>query len=356
MYNWINQNGGVTSTVWAPLISYKNLYLEWFSKYPTITLNVGALNLLRAFSVYHARILEQALIDLYSPYLNDTNVVAFFNFTLSPADLVIKRINDLYLVWDAVTGALIFTASAIKDLASKLGVARSTVKIYLNWATGLEINLANVKTKCLLRKQGDNVRLDKVANQLSYKDRYSKINLTGRSLNDLDPGRTYVIDPSTTNTAYGPFDSRLDVFKTLYPNKWDKISGSATEKSLTRNFIANNITAVMNTAVPGGVVTELGKFWFCCNPDHPFKYNKLAKALFTVSPSGLCTWYPNNSSIHNFSRKMVALHRANSSVYKGVRLVDEAIMLNLFPNTPTGPGVVFQLSAAQLALLNKSLG
>lgn len=288
--------------------------------------------------------------------MNDAKIVAFFNFTLSPADFFKKIINYVYLVWDAVTGALIFTASSIKGLALNLGVARSTVTNSLNWTTGLEVNLANVKTLCLIRKQGDKIRLDKVDTQLSYKDRYPKVKLTGRSLYDLNPALTYVIDPVTTNTVYGPFESRLALFKTLYPNKWDKISGSATEKSITRNFIANNITSVMNTAVPGGVVSELPNFWYCCNPDQPFKYNKLAKALFTITSSGLCTWYPNNSSINNFSRKMVALHRANSSVYKGVRIMDESIMLNLFPNIPTGEGAVFQLSAAQLTKLNISLG
>ena len=112
----------------------------------------------------------------------------------------------------------------------------------------------------------------------------------------------------------------------------------------------------MKIAVQGGIVSELGKFWYCCNPDQPFKYNKLAKALFTITSDGLCTWYPNNSSITDFSRKMVAKHRATSSVYKGVRLIDESALLNLFPDLPSGEGAIFQLSEAQLTKLNQSLG
>ena len=147
----------------------------------------GGLNLLRAFSLYNARILEQALIDLYNPYLNDSNIVAFFNFTLSPTDLLKTKINDVYLVWDALTGALIFTANSIKELALKLGVARSTVKNYLNWTEGLEVDLANEKTLCYIRKQGDEIRTNKIASQLSSKDRFPNVELKGRTLYDLKP-------------------------------------------------------------------------------------------------------------------------------------------------------------------------
>ena len=47
---------------------------------------------------------------------------------------------------------------------------------------------------------------------------------------------------------------------------------------------------------------------------------------------------------------------ATSSVYKGVRLIDESALLNLFPDLPSGEGAIFQLSEAQLTKLNQSLG
>ena len=133
LHTWINENGGTVSAIWAPIITYQNLYTLWYEKYPTANLNIGGINLLRAFAMYPARVLEQAIINYYKPYLNDTNTVAFFNFALSPSDFLKSRIDDVYLVWDSVTGSLLFTSHSIKDVASKLGVARSTVTNYLNW-------------------------------------------------------------------------------------------------------------------------------------------------------------------------------------------------------------------------------
>lgn len=358
LHTWINNNGGIGSAVWSPIITYPNLYTLWYEKYPAVYLNIGGINLLRAFALYPARILEQALIDFYKPYLNETSTVGFFNFALSPADLLKTRINDVYLVWDATTGSLLFTSSSIKDVATKLGVARSTVKNYLNWVEGLEVSLntSGEKITCLIRKQGSEIRSNKIDTQLYTKNRYPKVELKGQTLYDLKPGLTYVIDPLTTNTVYGPFDSRLELFKKLYPNKWEKVNSFSNKQNLIRNFIANNITSVMNLAIPGGITSEIGKFWYCCNPDHPFKFNKIPKPLFTVTSDGLCSWYANNSSVKNFSRKTVAKHLASGELYGGIRFISESVMLNLFPDLPTGENTVFYLSSSQLNKLNLSLG
>lgn len=179
--------------------------------------------------------------------------------------------------------------------------------------------------------------------------------MKGRTLFDLKPGLSYVIDPITTNTIYGPFESRLELFKKLYPNKWDKVNNLNNKQSLIRNFIANNITSVINLAVPGGIISELGQFWYCCNPDHPFKFNRLPKPLFKITSDGICTWHANNSSVKGFTRTTVAKHRVTSDLYLGVRFIDESIILKLFPEVPTGENTIFKLSKAQLIKLNKFL-
>lgn len=353
LHSWINDNGGIGSAVWTPIITYQNLYTLWHEKYPTANLNIGGISLLRAFALYPARVLEQALIDFYKPYLNDTNTVGFFNFALSPSDFFKSRIDDVYRVWDAATGSLLLTSNSIKDVAFKLGVARSTVKNYLNWVEGLEVTFANENLTCLIRKQGSEIRYNKIDSQLATKYRYPKVELKDRTILDLKPGLSYVIDPITTNTIYGPFDSRLELFKKLYPNKWEKVNSSNNKQSLIRNFIANNISSVMNLAVPGGIISELGKFWFCCNPDHPFKFNRLPKPLFSITSDGVCTWHANNSNVKGFTRTKVAKLRLTSELYQGIRLIDESVLLNLLPEVPTGENAVFKLSKAQLIKLNQ---
>ena len=44
--------------------------------------------------------------------------------------------------------------------------------------------------------------------------------------------------------------------------------------------------------------------------------------------------------------------RLNLEEYKGVRLLDESVLLNLFPNIPKGKGSVYRLSPTELIELN----
>nr|UEV87049.1 hypothetical protein [Grifola frondosa] len=352
LHEWINANGGIASACWSPIITYPNVYQEWHKQYPLVKLSKGGHNLLRAFSLYSARILEQAVLDFYKPFLNDFNIVSFFNFSLIPNDFLKDQPDNIYQVWDIELNNLILTSNSLKDLAHRIGIARSTVKSYLNWHEGLDITIEGENIKAIIREEGIQLRNYKVKTQLTKKKTYPQVELIGRSLYDLQPGLSYVIDPKTTKDVYGPFNSRLELFQELFPAKWAKLTKEEVSSGVIRNLIANNVTINMNLSIPGGIKTEKGSFLYCCNPDHPFILNRIPKPLYSITTQGLCTWYSNNSSILNIHRNYVTKLRLNLEEYKGVRLLDESVLLNLFPNIPKGKGSVYQLSPTELIELN----
>lgn len=71
---------------WSPIITFESIYQEWYKSQPTVKLSKGGKNLIRAFSQFPIRLLEQALIDKYRPSLNRTGSVLFFNYNLEVED------------------------------------------------------------------------------------------------------------------------------------------------------------------------------------------------------------------------------------------------------------------------------
>lgn len=357
LHDWVNKNGGIKSLSWTPIITYPNIYQEWYKRYPSSILSIGGINLLRAFALYPSRVFEQGLIDHYNPFLNNTSIIGFYNFNLEPKDFLRTNLTT-YQVWDITLTKLILTSHSIKDLSRKLGIERSTIKTYLNWYLGLNVIIEDITMKVIIREQGKEIRTEKTDTQLSLKQRFPLIKLIGRNLNDLPAGLTFVIDPVTTKNVFQPFNSRFELFKTLFPNKWEKLI-TDTKKRLTSRFIvdtvATNIGQKMNLNIPGGIKTELGSFLFCCNPNEPFLVNRLPKPLYSVTSEGLCTWYPNNSAVPNMRRDLIRLSRNNLESINGVRYLDESLLLNLFPSLPKGVGFSYQLTSEELTKLTKFL-
>lgn len=317
-------------------------------------MSIGEYNLIRAISMYPARILEQVLMDYYKPDLNNFKPVSFFNFPLKTNDFFKNNVKDKLQVWEYYSNILIFSSDSIKDLAIKTGVARSTIRNYLNWHEGIDLVINGNKLKVLIREKGSELRYELTEAKKKLNDRYSTVVLSDINLTDLDKGMSYAANPLTKKIVLGPFSSRLDLYKALFPNKWRILEAKGLNSS-QKSMIGERITRYMNWAVPGGIKTEMGSFWYCCNPESPFKYNRKPKPLYSVSTQGLCTWYPNNSSIPNMERHQIHNLRLTNKTFNGIQYIDESILLKLFPDIPRGINATYNLSLEQLLKLKNYL-
>lgn len=77
LYPHVNNNGGRSNFWWFPIYSQPNLINQFTSLYPNVTINPHphTLPILRSFTLYQIRIIEQALISFYHPNLNTQKYV-----------------------------------------------------------------------------------------------------------------------------------------------------------------------------------------------------------------------------------------------------------------------------------------
>lgn len=198
--------------------------------------------------------------------------------------------NSLNII---VQKELLAESVSIQSLAKKLNVANSTIRNNLNYHKGTVIKINGENVPILIRQEG--VALDyRDKKILTSKDKWPMVTLPNRLLSELKGGLTYVIDPNTGLDAFEPFESRIDLFASLYPKEYLLIRSSqlGEEEGLKKlKFkIGNLISKNINIAVQGpngpGVRTEVGNFWFCCNPEQPYKHSLKPVSLYVVSKTG----------------------------------------------------------------------
>ena len=87
IHNYVTASGEMSNLTWCPLISYPNLVRGWNVNCFNTELSLGASKVLIGFSQFPARVLEQSMINKYSPSLNPINPnVIFFYLSFSSGD------------------------------------------------------------------------------------------------------------------------------------------------------------------------------------------------------------------------------------------------------------------------------
>lgn len=353
LHKWVLDNGGIKSVNWAPLITYDNVVQKWYSHNFDSPLSKGGSNILQGFGQYISRLLEQCIYSYNKPFLSmysgDRDII-FFNFSFKPEDMSLDLNHiHVYQAWkDKKMTKLLAESNSLNSLADILGLTVGTIRNNMNWAKGLKIPTKDTgkKTTVYLVEKGSSIRTEALSSQLGPKALYPKVELIGRSLYDLIPGRIHAIDIKTLKD-FGNYANQRELWINLNPNGLDVFSLKTLAKQ--RMFLDNKISRYINVAKPGGVSTELGNFYFCRHPDFLSGMSKSASGFFAVNMNtGVAEYFENNSQPLD-NRLTVRNHRNNNTVSKrGFRYINKDVFILHFPNAISELGSTYNLSQGQL--------
>jgi len=168
-HKWVNANGVIQKLSWSPLITLPNFNQEWIKLFRTEEISLAGNNTILAFNLYPIRILEQAMINNYKPFLNQQFLVTFNNFKLDINDFSISHLNKkskLYHVWDLNCEQILMSDYSIKSLANHLGIGQTTVRNNLNWYLGTDIYINGENCKGIIREADKPLRYIKDVAQI----------------------------------------------------------------------------------------------------------------------------------------------------------------------------------------------
>ena len=277
----------------------------------------------------------------------------FFNFNFDASDMT-QSLESLhiYQALDNTKAIVLAEASSYNELAKSIGISNVSVRNNMNWYLGTEFTIDGETVHGYIREVGIDWRTTPVHGQLGPKSKYSILELSGRTLYDLIPGKLYVININTL-TDYGIYNNERDLWVSLNPTKSTVISKLSLQEQ--HQYLNNRIGRYLNVMRPGGNPTEAGYFYFARNPDYLAGLAKPAQALFAITAGGLCTWYANFSSVTGVNRGTVRRNLVNNTVSKtGVRYILANVLIKQFPDAVSGIGGTYKLSPKQMKDFSKN--
>jgi hypothetical protein len=352
LHKWANKNGGINVLNWSPIVDMPNMMLQWSKEHPTLVLSKGGYNTLTAFAQFPTRIMEQSMYSYYSPTLHQGNgIITFFNVKLNPVDFT-KPVDfkSIYQAVDLDRSTVLAQESSMNKLANVIGLTEISVRNNINWHLPTKFLVDDVKTDGYLQELGVPIRTIPISSQLKPKQKWPTLQLIGRSLYDLIPGKIHVVDAKTLEDVY-TFDSEKDLWLSLNPSRSSEYYQLETRQQY--KYLGSRVTIYINVLRDEGNKTEAGTFQFCRHPDYLTKFKILATPFFAVSlATGLCTWYENNQRVPNVSSSTVLRSRNKNKVTQsGLRFINADVFVKHFPEAVNGPGSTFKLSAQDLQQL-----
>jgi len=350
-HQWVLNNGGIAPIRWAPIITFNNIVQEWYNLNYDSPLSVGGTNLLQGFAQYSIRLLEQSMYTNYKPYLNgksDSKDIIFYNFSFKPADMGLSLANiRKYQAWyDKDVTMLLAESSSYNSLANILNISVGTVRNNMNWHEGVSVadNDGEIIT-VYLKEKGTPFRTENISSQLSVKKLYPLVELKNRTLYDLIPGKIHVISVDTLED-FSTFSSQRELWKALNPSSLKEYDNLTATKQ--HQFNDNRVGKYFNVRKPGGIPTELGKFYFCKHPDYLPGLAKTASGFFAVNTlTGVATYYLNNSQAGD--RGTVRRNRVNNTVTStGFRFIDKDIFIKHYPDAVAEKHSTYNLTPKEL--------
>lgn len=192
--------------------------------------------------------------------------------------------THVYQAWlDKEATILLAESISYNSLADQLNISVGTVRNNMNWHKG--VNITNDKGENLviyLKEKGVSYRFEPLNSQLKPKDKYPLVELKDRSLYDLIPGKLYAIKLDTLE-VFGIYKNQRELWNNLNPNTVAQLEQLSLGQQ--RSFLDNRIGRYFNLVKPGGISTELGKFYFCKHPDYLPGLTKPASFGF------ICSWH-----------------------------------------------------------------
>lgn len=177
--------------------------------------------------------------------------------------------------------------SSHMGLARLVGITDLTVRNNMNRHLGTTFTIDGEKFKGLIIEEGVlELRTTRLKRQQTPRETLSALELNGRTLLDLEPGKYYAINVDDL-TDFLVTDSEQELWLSLNPNDVESFDElSQKNKSL---LIKSRVSRYFNVFRLEGNETELGSFHFCVNPDYLEARSVTRVPTFMVTAAGLCT-------------------------------------------------------------------
>lgn len=334
MHKFVMAGEGLNNLKWSPLITTSNLVHNWNVNNISSDISLGASKILRGFAQFPLRVLEQGMMDKYKPYLNpNAGQVTFFNFSFSKEDFYLPlSITKKYQVFDSSMSEVLAQGDSYNSLAKLVGLSNVSVRNNMNWHLGCDMVINGKEIHGYLRETGVSLRTEYINQQLLPKDKYPLVELSGRTLYDLIPGKLHAITTdSLKDYCEAVYDNELDLWTSLNPSTVEELS--AMKGKEIKQYLNNRVGRYMNIARPEGNSTERGNFFFCRHPDYLAGLAKVAEGIFAVNiVTSICTYYANISQISRTNRTGVRNHLNKGTLYNNnTRLIYSSDFLNHIP-------------------------
>lgn len=303
-----------------------NYLMEFKSKYPLYKLSIGEMVILSHLTHLEARTLEQSLITQFSPELNSSGKDVQFSYnSWDPSTLdqsnYLKYTNAVQVeVWLKEPKEILTTYPSIYKAAKGLGVSRNLISAYLNRPYSFEKNLLELN---VFVKTNEGV-IDNSPINFNKPKTYPKIDY---NTNLLEEGLIYALSPDKLDIKH-TFKSSQEATKMLNPIKYknnNKINWKVIYNYLNQEKLVN---------------TELGIFYFICNPLTLInnKSKTASKTLWIIDlTDGLALKFDSILSASQYfnlkSRSSISLYLDKYTLYrKRYQIVSNNEFLKFFPD------------------------
>ena len=257
--------------------------------------------------------------------------VVFFNFSCSKEEFKIPLYGvKQYLAFDETMTEVLARSDSFNSIAKKVGLSNVSVRTNMDWHLGTDIVIKGVPVHGYLREAGNSLRTEHVFSQLSPKNKHPFVELTGRTLYDLIPGKLHAISVESLDD-YGVYDNERHLWTSLNPSFNDKLAAMSTQES--KNYLNNRVGRYINIARPTGNPTELGHFYFCRHPDYLAGLTKVAEGLFAINlVTRVCKYYSNIKQAEPHNRTTVRNHLNRGTLYrKSIRYIYARDLIKQLP-------------------------
>lgn len=232
---------------------YKNFYFYvgvegvnfiklWHNRYPSLSLDSRSHFILKSFTEFYIRTLEQAMISFYGPEINDDRIVSY-NFS----NVNIKEYKDsntnIVETFDE-DGILYKTFNNYQEVCSQLGITRSQLDWNMNVLSNYVFSPVANKNLLIINKNKD----------ISLKPKPHKsellANIVGIDFNSLEKGYYYLVlsDKKTIVSRFKTITEltnktgiRVEMAKFRNKEFLIKVSTSSLDLDPTLSLVVNNL-------------------------------------------------------------------------------------------------------------------
>jgi hypothetical protein len=302
--------------------------MEFKIKHPKYVLTKGEMIILSHLTHLEIRVLEQSLISKYSPQFNTTDVFFSYN-SWDPSSLNemynSKNPNSITVeVWLEEPKEILTTFSSKIKTAEGLGVSIGLITRYLNKPFSIKSNLLELN---VFIKTSEGI----IDHSPIIHPKAKEHPLIDYDINSLKEGYIYALNSDKSKIEY-KFKNTKSVIKYFYPLKFKNNLGDIQGRYVSFYYNQEKL-----------VNTELGNFYFVCNPNTltKLKSKGFSKMLWVINlNTGLALKFDTMVKASNYLNikyiDSISNHLDKFTIYKNnYQFVSDTKFIELF-NDATG--------------------